>query len=445
MGQQNQLLRVLGVVFGLAAVVGGVVGQGILRTPGTVAQASGSVAVIAGLWILGGVLALIAALPYAELGAAIPRAGGPIAYAERAFGPTARAATGYAQVLTLISSLGVVAFVVGEFLVRLGVGGGSLGPVPLGLGVLLTAFVLNAAGTRASGALQVALSTVKGLVLIALVIVLFAQPGAAPEAAPVAAHGGFAAFATAMLLIVGTYAGWGDVVVFGEEIENPARDVPRALFGGIALVGTLYVMVNLAVFHVITPASAAGSEFAAADAAGGALGENADIAFTLFGVATVWAITVFITMSSARVVFAAARSGMLPSWFDRVDSRGTPLRAMLLSTLAAGAFLASGTYLALAATSTALAQGVVLMVSLASIALMRREPGLVRPFRIPAYGPLIALVVALNIALLAIFVWTDPVYGLAGFALVAVLTLGYRLLSPPKPLPANQISERDSR
>ena len=81
--QHNHLLRVLGLVFGLAAVVGSVVGQGILRSPGIVAQASGSPAVLIGLWALGPALSLLAALPFAELGAAIPRAGGAIAYAER--------------------------------------------------------------------------------------------------------------------------------------------------------------------------------------------------------------------------------------------------------------------------------------------------------------------------------------------------------------------------
>jgi APA family basic amino acid/polyamine antiporter len=91
--QHNHLLRVLGLVFGLAAVVGSVVGQGILRSPGIVAQASGSPAVLIGLWALGAALSLLAALPFAELGAAIPRAGGAIAYAERAFGPRARVVT----------------------------------------------------------------------------------------------------------------------------------------------------------------------------------------------------------------------------------------------------------------------------------------------------------------------------------------------------------------
>lgn len=86
MKHKNHLLRVLGLAFGLAAVVGSVIGQGILRSPSIVAEASGSPAVLIGLWALGAGAALISAFAYAELGAAIPRAGGPIAFIDLAFG-----------------------------------------------------------------------------------------------------------------------------------------------------------------------------------------------------------------------------------------------------------------------------------------------------------------------------------------------------------------------
>ena len=73
----TDLARVLGLLFGVAAVVGGAVGQGILRTPGIVAGAVGEPALILLLWTAGGALAAISAVAYAELGTALPRAGGP--------------------------------------------------------------------------------------------------------------------------------------------------------------------------------------------------------------------------------------------------------------------------------------------------------------------------------------------------------------------------------
>lgn len=431
MAGKGHLLRVLGLAFGLAAVIGSVVGQGILRAPGIVAQASGSEALLMGLWLAGALLALLAALPYAELGAALPSAGGILTFAGRAFGPFARVVAAFTMLLMQITALAAVSFVAGELLVRLGVGGGELGPGALATAIIVGFFLLNALGTRLNGAVQVAFSAFKGVVLIALVVVLFAQPGAAPPATPAPlAPGGWIAFATAMMVIIGAYNGWGDVVVYGEEIDDPGRNLPRALFGGIAGVAALYLAVNFALFHAMTPEALAQSDFAASDALGGALGDNGDLAFTLFGLMSISALCSLQVMTTSRIAYAAAREGVLPRWFDQVRPNGVPLRAMMLVCLGAAAFLWSGTYLALSSTSTALAQAVLLFFALCSVQLMRREPALARPFRIRAYWPVILLVVFFDALLLAVFIAQDPFYSLLGFVLVGVLAGGYQLLTP---------------
>src|ERR1700722_8013254 len=89
------LLRVLGLVFGLAVVVGGVIGSGIMRAPGMVAQGFTTTPLILGAWVLGGVAAMVGGMPLVEAGAAIPLAGGPFPIAERAFGRTAGFFTGW--------------------------------------------------------------------------------------------------------------------------------------------------------------------------------------------------------------------------------------------------------------------------------------------------------------------------------------------------------------
>lgn len=425
----NRLLRVLGLAFGLAAVVGSVVGQGILRSPGIVAQASGSEAVLIGLWALGAALSLLAALPFAELGAAIPRCGGPIAFAERAFGPRMRVVTAFTLILMNLSAIAMLAYVTGEFLVRLGVGAG-LGPGAIASVLLAVFFVANAIGTRASGAIQIGLSSLKGAVLIALVIALLAQPGAPAQqaAAPIAANG-WLGFGAATLVIVSAYAGWGDLVIYGEEIADPGRAIPRALFGGILGVAALYLAVNLALLHSLSPAEMARSDFAAADAARGLFGANGDRIFTAIGVLSVGAITNLGLMTSSRVVFATARAGMLPRWFAQVTPRGTPLRALALSALLAAAFLWSDAYMALIATSAALAQAVFVLVAMAAIALRRSEPDMPRPYAMPLYPLSGWVVLAFNLILLAVFVAQDPFHALLGLVLVAALSAGYLLLA----------------
>ncbi|MEY4239758.1 MAG: hypothetical protein RL339_2359 [Pseudomonadota bacterium] len=430
MQTKGHLLRVLGVVFGLAAVVGSVVGQGILRTPGVVAQASGSATVLLGLWALGAVLSLLLALPYVELGSAIPRADGPQGYVGLAFGRAPEVVIAFMSLLMQVSSMAMICYVIGEFLVRLGIGDG-LSPGVMGTAMLLLFFVLNAMGTRSAGAIQVTLAALKGAVLLGLVVVLFAQPGAAPPAGdPGPALAGWQQVATAILLIISTYNGWGDVVFYGEEIDNPGRAIPRAIFGGILGVSVLYLLVNAAMFHVIAPTTLAGSDFAAADAAKGVFGGNAGKVFTAFGILSLGAIANLNLMTVTRIAFASARSGILPRKLEAVSALGTPMWALVAVTLVSAAFILSGTYLTLAATSTALAQGLFLAVTAAAIGLRRSQPNLQRPFAIPAFAVSMALVVAINLGLMVVFVAQDPFNALLGFVLVGALSASYFLLAP---------------
>lgn len=437
----NHLVRVLGLAFGLAAVVGSVVGQGILRSPGIVAQSSGSPAVLIGLWCAGAALAMLAALPYAELGAAIPKAGGPIAFAERAFGRRMVVVTAFTLLLMNLSAVALLAFVTAEFLVRLGVGA-ELGPGAIATILLALFFASNAIGTRLSGAIQVTLTSLKGVVLIALVIALFAQPGVPPSDAPLPVAGaGWFGFGAALLVIFSAYSGWGDVVNYGEDIANPGRSIPRALFGGILGVAALYLAVNLALLHALSPAELARSDFAAADAARGLFGANGDRVFTLFGVFSVGAITNLGLMTSSRVVFATAREGILPLWFARVTLRGTPLRALGLAAFASMAFLLSNAYIALVATSVALAQGVFVLVALAAITLRKSEPDMPRPFAMPFFPLTGYLVLGFDLLLLAVFAAQDPFYSLLGLVLVAGLSAGYLMLARTRENSPAEIAE----
>lgn len=438
MDRHNHLLRVLGVVFGFAAVVGGVVGQGILRAPGVVAQADGSAMVLLGLWLTGGLLSLVLALPFAELGAAIPSAGGGMDYVGRAFGPVMRVAAAWLLLVAWIAAQAMVTYVVGEFLVRLGVGED---PALLAILCLALFFALNALGTRFAGSLQIGFAALKGALLIGLVVVLFAQvPSATPPPAMPQGAGTLIAYATAMMLIIGACNGWAALVNYGEEIENPGRAIPRALFGGIAAVTALYLLVNAAMFHVLPPAALAASDFAAADAARGVFGDRGDTVFTAFGVISVGAIANMMLMTTTRIAFATARAGILPRRLAGVSQRGVPLPAMALVAIAISGFIWSGTYLALASTSTAMQQGNYILVTAAAIALRRSEPAMPRPFRIPAFGLVIALVMAINLALMTVFVVQDPWNALVGFAIVAGLTL-VSVLLPHRPWTATPDAE----
>ena len=437
MATRGSLLRVLGVAFGIAAVVGGMVGQGILRTPGIIAGAVHSPELILALWMLGGFLAAISAFAYVELATAIPCAGGTYDFVRRAFGPLPGVVAGWGAWLILVTLEAFLAIVVAEFLHRLGILS-EIHPSAVAVGVLIIFWALNWTSTRIAGDSQILFSAVKGAALIGLIVLLFGHPGrpVGQSGAELAAPVGIAALAVAMRNVINTYNGWDEIVYFSEEMKAPERTLPRAVASGIAGVVILYLLVNLALLHVLSPAQMAGSTLVAADAVKLVLGPAGELAMTIFAVISVAAITNLAMMKSARISFALARAGQLPSKLGEVASTGIPRWALSVSTVLAMGFAATGTYETVVAMNIAVGLVLTISVNFAVIRLRRSEPDLARPFRTPWFPlpPLIAI--TLNAALFVALVYEDPGHSLAGLVALALVAVIYALMgrrSRPQP------------
>src|SRR5262244_1368057 len=111
----GHLLQVLGVGFGLAVTIGGTIGMGILRTPGDIATQLPTSTLFIGIWIAGGLYALLGAISIAELGAMIPRSGGFYVFAHRALGNYAGFIVGWSDWMSTCATLAVISMVVGEY------------------------------------------------------------------------------------------------------------------------------------------------------------------------------------------------------------------------------------------------------------------------------------------------------------------------------------------
>jgi APA family basic amino acid/polyamine antiporter len=435
----GELVRVLGIVFGLAAVVGGAVGQGILRTPGIVAGAVPEPAIILILWAAGGAIATMSALALAELGAAIPHAGGPYVFVRRAFGPTAGTIIGWSDWLNSISAQAFMSVVVAEFIHRLG----FLGQVPVALlapGMIAIFFAVNWTNTRLCGSSQSAGSAMKGACLLLLVLILLLAPvghhGAAAAAPPASAGVGiaFAGIIVAIRAVQNTYDGWNNCIYVCEEMHAPERCIPRALFGGIALVAALYLLVNLALLRILSPEEMASSNFPAADALGAVMGNWADTLLTAFGVISVGAILNLNVMFGPRIALAMARDRVLPRPLATVAPGGTPRNALIATTLGSAVLSASGTYEQLIAFNVALGVLINLSVSVSALRLRRTEPALARPWRIPLYPWPVLVAVAINLALLGGLIFEDPVHSLLGTGSAVMIGLGYRMARRLRPV-----------
>ena len=432
----GHLLRILGLAFGLAVVVGGVVGQGILRTPGIVAGAVPDPTLILALWTLGGLLILIDACALVELGASIPRAGGPYALAARAYGQTGGTVIGWADWMISTLVIAFVSVVFGEYCHRLGIGT-AVPAAALSVALIAACWAVNWTGTRLSGASQTALSAIKGLVLAGLVVALFlfgdaSVTEAGATAVPVAPAVGAAAVLVAMRAVVNTYGGWHASVYFGEEIVAPDRNIARSTFGGILLVTTLYVGVNAALLQVLTPAQMAASELPVADAANQVFGPAGGVLITWLALVSLVAIANLFVMVGSRIGFAMARDGVLPAALARTSASGTPRVALTVGALVAAAFAVSGTYQQLLAVAVPLTVATIGALDLAAIVMRRREPDLPRPFKMPLF-PLPALAgLTLNLILLAAMLIDDPLHTLIGIGAAIVLGIAYALLGGGK-------------
>lgn len=427
----GHLLRVLGLAFGLAVVVGGVVGQGIFRAPGLVAGAMPYPATMLALWALGGVLVLIDACAMVEMSASVQRAGGPYVFATRALGRVVGTVTGWADFLLWIMVTAFLSVVFGEYVHRLGIAQ-ALPTGLLSVALIGACWLVNWIGTKVSGATQTLFSAIKGAVLIVLVTALFLYKGpavAAPSAAmSIPASVGIAGFVAGMRAVLNTYGGWWSASYFNEEIIDADRNMARAAFGGIATVGILYVLVNAAMLHVLTPAEMAASELPAADAAAKVFGPASGALMTGLAVFSVVALTNLVMMLLSRIGYGMARDGVLPAVLAEVAPGGTPRIALTVAALAASGFAISGTYETLIAVTVPLTVAIIGAVDLAAIVLRRREPELPRPFSMPLFPWPAVIGLLVNCALLVAMLFDDPVHAGAGIGGAIALGLGYALV-----------------
>jgi APA family basic amino acid/polyamine antiporter len=424
-------LRVLGLVFGLAVVVGSVIGSGIMRAPGVVALGVTNPTLILIAWAVGGAVAMLTAMPLVEAGSAIPHAGGAFPIVQRAFGPTWGFLAGWLAWLQNAAANGFMSAVFAEYVHRLGLAT-SVPAGVLGCGLILAVAIINWSGTRISGASQSIASGLKGGAFLVLVVVLFASPRVtyiATPNQPLAAITSVGALIMAIRVIYQTYAGWESAIYFSEEVHRPDRNVARATLWGIGLVSVIYLLINAAVLHVLTPMAIAGSPLAVGEAAKVSLGATGDTVITALGIFSLAAIVNLQIMSASRVTYRMARDGALPSWLAAVAPGGAPRRSVAVLVAVSLLFAATGTYESLVRIYAPWSIGAILMVCLSAIRLRKTEPQLSRPWRMPLF-PWIAIgAAAIQVGLIVLLVWDDPVNGAASAVVAAAPVPVYLLFA----------------
>jgi APA family basic amino acid/polyamine antiporter len=421
---EGTLLRVLGVGFGLAVTLGGTIGMGILRTPGEIAKQLPTPSLFIGIWIVGGVYALLGAVSVAELGAMIPRSGGFYVFAHRALGNYAGFIVGWSDWMSTCATIALISMVVAEYT---GVLFPNLATHQKAVALVVTLFfaLLHWRGVLWGSYTQNVTSLIKVLAFTAFAIIALIHPPASTPATtstlPVPLGAAlFTAIIIALQSVLYTYDGWYGVCYFGSEVRNPKRDVTVSMFGGVISVVVIYVLINLALLHLLGLARMAGDELAVGTAAGVIFGAYGDRVIRVLAIISMLSTINAYTLSAPRTLYAMSCDGLFTHHGRTVNKGGTPTITLLISTIVGILFIVSGTFNQVLAVVAFFFVSYYTLAFISVIVLRRREPNLPRPYRVWGYPWTTLIVIAGSVAFLVGAIKGDTKNSLWALGLLAI-------------------------
>lgn len=410
-----ELVRGLGLWAAISINVADMIGTGVFLKSRVMTCNVGSAWMVLLVWLAAGLLSLAGTFSYAEVAAMLPEAGGDYIFLRRAYGrfvgfmygwtffavakaaAQAALAVGFAIFLNvaLAGRLEADLWTVGSPQHALHV----TGITAVALTAIWTVALINSRSVVTSGRTAVVLTLVKVALLLAVAITAFTMfpgqwqhlamsgAGATCEGVSLSARGGFAGFGAAMLGALWAYDGWNNVTPLAGEIKDPARNLPRAFFGGMLVVGALYLLVNAAYFYVLTPSevgSVAATSSVATEVIRRYFGATAVI---LVAVALMWSSFGALhasVLANSRIPFAMAREGLFFRGLGTLSRHHVPVRAIMAQAAWASVVTLTGSYDTLT-DSVVFASWLFYGLSAGSLFVFRRTlPDASRPYR--AFG-----------------------------------------------------------
>ncbi|WP_264529433.1 APC family permease [Flavobacterium sp. N502540] len=420
--KKNQLQKSLGLSFNIAVLIGGTIGVGILRTPGSIASLLDNYWFIIASWLFGGLYVLLGANSYAELSTMLPKAGGSYNYIKRAFGEYAGFLSGWFDFIVNVTPPAFYCIVISEYIIILFPVLSNYSTV-MAISLLLAFVLIHLSGVKNGSVIQQITSFLKVICFVALVIACFMYTGT--EVPKIKTDHSFFqiglifGFFKSLQLIIGTYNGWNSVCFFAEENDNPNKNIPKSLYSGVFLVVAIYVLVNAAFFHVLPIGTLAKSNLAAADVAKILFGENGAIIVTVISIFSLISILNAFMMIPPRILYGLSRDGFFFKQGTTVNKGGTPIVALLVSSLFSLFLICIGSFEVLFSFAAFISIIVWGLAYLSLLKLRATEPNLPRPYHSFWYPWTTIFAFVASIALLIGFIFSDP----KGFAIIVVLTL----------------------
>ncbi len=309
-------------------VVGLVIGMGIFRTAATSAKDAIAPSVYFTAWILGGFIALCGALTYAEIGSRYPVTGGYYKVFSYAYHPSIAFAINCIILISNAASLSGVALIGSGYIARLfpQIAWTDTYKALLSCVALIVFYGINLKGLRMSSRTQNILMLIKIGMIVVLIAALFfpheqathvmTAAGAVPSS-----MGWIQSLGVSLIAVSFTYGGYQQTINFGSEVAKPAVNIPRGIFIGIAIIISLYLLVNLSYYHIIGFSNMKGEReiaYVVIEKTFGSYGADVFSFFLFFGVL---AYMNALLLSNPRVMYAMSTEGSLPKIFSRMNEK----------------------------------------------------------------------------------------------------------------------------
>jgi len=391
MSDQPKLKRVLSLLDATMINAGGIIGSGIFMVPATVAMFTGSSSLFFMVWIAGGIVSLFGALSVAELGAAMPRAGGQYVYLSEAYGPVWGYLYGWSAVAVInTASIAAVGVAFSEYLrFFFPITDVSIKGIAVVTIVLLT--IINILDVKSGARFQnlftiSKLGAIFGIIILGLVM----EGGSNQNLSPFFSDQSFTELVgplgLAMVSVLWTFDGWIFITYVAGEVKNPGRNIPLSLIFCMLIVVTIYLLLNYVLIYTLGFTGMNGSDLVVSDAASVFLGNKGAAIVTLIILISLIGANNGFVLTSARINYAMAKDKLFFYQASQIHPRfKSPANALIIQCVWASLLTFTGTFNQLI-TYIIFASWIFYGMSAGAVIILRnKKPDMERPYKTPVY------------------------------------------------------------
>ena len=386
-----KLARVLTLLDATMINAGGIIGSGIFMVPATIALLTGSTSLILAVWVFGGLISLFGALSVAELGAAMPRAGGQFVYLNEAYGPVWGYLYGWSCVAVIntasIAAVGVAFSEYLSFFFPLS----SMGIKSVAILSVILLTIINILDVKSGARAQNIFTLLKiGAIFGIISLGLIMDGGSAENIQPFYPDRPLPALVgplgLAMVSVLWTYDGWIFITYVAGEVKNPGRNIPLSLVFCMLIVISIYLLINFVFTYTLGIGAMGTSTLVASDSAFIFLGEKGAVLVSIIILISLLGANNGFILTSARINYAMARNRLFFQQAAKVHPKfKSPANALIIQAVWACALTFSGTYNQLI-TYIIFASWIFYAMSCAAVIILRKKrPEMKRPYKTPGY------------------------------------------------------------